>query len=88
MQLAEYLPPYPDATWTLARQAGVTHAVSSLPLAGADGPPWDFLPLLRLQQRFADAGLALAVIETGFPWLHLGKLGLPAATKRSSSASC
>ena len=77
MQLAEYLPPYPDATWTLARQAGVTHAVSSLPLEGADGGPWDFLPLLRLQQRFADAGLALAVIETGFPWLHLGKLGLP-----------
>ena len=76
-QLAEYLPPHPDLTWTLARQAGVTHAVSALPLDGADGPPWDFLPLLRMQQRFADHGLTLAVIETGFPWLHRGKLGLP-----------
>jgi hypothetical protein len=26
-KLAEYLPPFPNATWTLARQAGVTHAV-------------------------------------------------------------
>jgi hypothetical protein len=26
-KLAEYLPPFPNATWTLARQAGVTHGV-------------------------------------------------------------
>ncbi|MDF3017875.1 MAG: hypothetical protein K0R44_3100, partial [Thermomicrobiales bacterium] len=30
-KLAEYLPPFPNATWTLARQAGVTHAVSQVP---------------------------------------------------------
>jgi mannonate dehydratase len=77
IQLAEVLPPYPNTTWELAKQAGVTHAVSSVPPESADGKGWDFLPLLRMQQRFADDGLTLAVIETGFPWLHLGKLGLP-----------
>lgn len=76
-QLAEYFAPFPDATWALAKQAGVTHAVSSLAAESADGMPWDFMPLLRLQQRFAAHGLELAVIETGFPWLHAGKLGLP-----------
>ena len=28
-KLAEYLPPFPNPTWTLARQAGVTHAVAT-----------------------------------------------------------
>ena len=74
-QLAEYLPPYPNTTWTLARQSGVTHAVSQVPPDGPDGAGWDFLPLLRMKTRFADAGLELAVIETGFPWLHAAKLG-------------
>lgn len=77
IQLAEILPPYPNTAWELAKQAGVTHAVSNVPPAGIDGEGWDFLPLLRMQQRFTDAGITLAVIETGFPWLHLGKLGLP-----------
>ncbi|HET7093717.1 MAG TPA: mannonate dehydratase [Thermomicrobiales bacterium] len=76
-QLAEYLAPFPDATWALARQAGVTHAVAPLPPESADGAPWDFLPLLRMKERFAAHGLELAVIETGFPWLHRAKLGLP-----------
>jgi mannonate dehydratase len=77
IQLAEVLAPYPNTTWDLAKQAGVTHAVSNVPPESNDGKGWDFLPLLRMQQRFADADLTLAVIETGFPWLHLGKLGLP-----------
>ncbi len=77
MKLAEYLPPYPNTTWTLARQSGVTHAVSNVPADGPDGPGWEFLPLLRMKTRFADAGLTLEVIETGFPWLHAAKLGLP-----------
>ncbi len=76
-QLAEVFAPFPDVTWTLAKQAGVTHAVASLPPESIDGKPWDFMPLLRMKQRFADSGLELAVIETAFPWLHLGKLGLP-----------
>jgi hypothetical protein len=37
-KLAEYLPPFPNATWTLARQAGVTHAVSQVPPDDVDGP--------------------------------------------------
>jgi D-mannonate dehydratase len=77
--LAEYLPPFPNATWTLARQAGVTHAVSQVPPDDVDGPGGEFLPLLRMKTRFADAGLTLEVIETGFPWLHAAKLGLPGA---------
>ncbi len=77
IKLAEYLPPFPNLTWTLARQAGVTHAVSQVPPDGPDGPGWDFLPLLRMKNRFADFGLTLEVIETGFPWLHNGKLGRP-----------
>ena len=35
-KLAEYLPPFPNATWTLARQAGVTHAVSQVMPDGSD----------------------------------------------------
>ncbi len=77
LQMAEVLPPFPTVTWDLAKQAGVTHAVSKVPPESSDGAGWDFLPLLRMQQRFAAAGITLAVIETGFPWLHLGKLGLP-----------
>ncbi len=77
IQLAEILPQYPSVAWDLAKQAGVTHAVASVPPASVDGESWDFLPLLRMQQRFKDADITLAVIETGFPWLHLGKLGLP-----------
>jgi hypothetical protein len=36
--LAEYLPPFPNATWTLARQAGVTLAVSQVPADDLDAP--------------------------------------------------
>ncbi len=67
MKLAEYLPAYPNTTWTLAKQAGVTHAVAPVPPDGPDGAGWDFLPLLRMKNRFADGGLVLEVIETGFP---------------------
>jgi len=86
MQLAEYLPPFPNLTWTLAVQAGVTHAVSQVPPDGPDGPGWDYLPLLRMKTRFADAGLDLAVIETGFPWLHAAKLGLPGPEREAEIA--
>lgn len=77
IQLAEILPQFPSVAWDLAKQAGVTHAVTGVPPESLDGASWDFLPLLRMQQRFQDADITLAVIETGFPWLHLGKLGLP-----------
>lgn len=64
MQFAEHLPPYPTTLWTLVKQVGVTHAVTGL-LPQDDGPPaWDHMNLLWLKQRFADAGLTLAVIES------------------------
>jgi hypothetical protein len=37
-KLAEYLSPFPNATGTLERQAGVTHAVSQVPLGVLDRP--------------------------------------------------
>jgi mannonate dehydratase len=77
MKLAEALPPFESTLWTLAKQAGVTHAVTQVPPDGPDGPGYDFIPLLRMKNRFADADLDLQVIETGFPWLHNGKLGRP-----------
>lgn len=77
MQLAEYFPPYPTVLWEQAVQLGVTHAVSSVPYdqSSPDGErPWDYLPLLRMKERFRNAGLELAVIETAFPFLHDAKI--------------
>jgi hypothetical protein len=37
-KLAEYLPSFPNATWRLARQAGVTYAVSEVSPDDLDGP--------------------------------------------------
>ncbi|MFB6151724.1 MAG: mannonate dehydratase [Haloarculaceae archaeon] len=53
---------HPDERWELARQMGVTHAVTGMP-RNADGEPWAFEPLLELKNRFADAGFELDVIE-------------------------
>ena len=41
--------------WRLIRQAGVKHAVGSLPGSRARFPgerPWDLAPLMRLQQQY------------------------------------
>jgi mannonate dehydratase len=79
IQLAEFLPPTPSPLWTLARQMGVDHAVGGLPfddpLNGADAP-WDYMPLLRMKQRYESAGFKLAVIEARPPY-NLVKRGLP-----------
>src|SRR5947208_3175304 len=68
MRLALFLPPQPTEMWRLAAQLGVTDAVGSLP-RGRDGvtPLWDYLSLLHMQQRFADAALNLSVIESSPP---------------------
>ena len=79
LQLAEHLKPYPDVVWDLAKQCGVTHAVTSYPDDSPEGHGWEPGPLRATQRRFRDAGLELAVIETGFPWLHDGKVGGPNA---------
>ncbi|MCU0492779.1 MAG: mannonate dehydratase [Chloroflexaceae bacterium] len=79
IEIAEYLPPTPTPLWTLAKQAGVDWAVGGLPFGEAfngDDAPWDYLPLLRVQQRYADAGFKLAVLESRPP-LNNAKRGLP-----------
>ena len=79
IQLAEMLPPVPSALWTLASQMGLEWAVGGLPFDdpqnGADAP-WDYLPLLRMQQRYQSAGFKLAVIEARPPYNKV-KRGLP-----------
>ena len=47
----------------------------STPLRPEDHP-WDYLPLLRMKQRYENAGFKLAVIEARPP-LNLAKRGLP-----------
>ena len=65
IQLAEMLPPTPSALWTLASQMGLDQAVGGLPfddpLNGSDAP-WDYMPLLRMKQRYESSGFTLAVI--------------------------
>lgn len=79
IKIAEFLPPTPTPLWKLAQQAGVTHAVGGLPFddrLNGDDAPWDFMPLLRLKQRYESAGFELAVIEARPP-LNNAKRGLP-----------
>ncbi|MCG8352166.1 MAG: mannonate dehydratase [Chloroflexales bacterium] len=79
IQIAEFLPCNPTPLWQLARQAGVDYVVGELPfddpLNGTDAP-WDYLPLLRMQQRYTSGGFKLAVIEARPP-LNNTKRGRP-----------
>jgi mannonate dehydratase len=86
LEIAEVLPPTPSPLWKLAKQAGVDYVVGALPfgeeflaadeeLYGAE-KPWDYLPLLRVQQRYQDAGFKEVVIESRPP-LDKAKRGLP-----------
>src|SRR5262245_42432323 len=76
MQFAVFLPADYSPMWALARQMGVDRAVTTLPRAEAGAQPWDFYPMLHLKQRFADAGLEVAVIESAPPMERI-RLGLP-----------
>jgi mannonate dehydratase len=79
LQIAEFLPPTPTPLWKLAKQAGVDWAVGGLPFDQPfNGPdaPWDYLPLLRMKQRYEEAGFTLAVIENRPPMNKI-KRGLP-----------
>jgi mannonate dehydratase len=79
IKIAEFLAPTPSPLWKLAKQAGVDHAVGGLPTPAdlADGDrPWDYLPLLRMKQRYESHGFSLDVIESRPP-LNLAKRGLP-----------
>ena len=79
IQIAEFLPPTPSPLWKLSKQAGVDFAVGGLPFNepfnGADAP-WDYLPLVRMKQRYENGGFNLAVIEARPP-LNKAKRGLP-----------
>jgi len=79
IQIAEFLPPTPSPLWKLSKQAGVDWAVGGLPFNepfnGTDAP-WDYLPLVRMKQRYESAGFNLAVIESRPP-LNNAKRGLP-----------
>lgn len=81
IKIAEMLPPVESASrlWRLMRQAGVDFAVGGLPSPEsltAGEAPWDYLPLLRMKQKYENAGFTLAVIEARPP-LNLVKRGLP-----------
>ena len=79
IQIAEFLPPTPTPLWKLSKQAGVDWAVGGLPFRepfnGTDAP-WDYLPLVRMKQRYESGGFNLAVIEARPP-LNKAKRGLP-----------
>ena len=79
IKIAEFLPPDPSPLWQLAKQGGADYAVGGLPFDnpqnGADAP-WDYLPLLRMKERYEDAGFKLEVIEARPP-LNNAKRGLP-----------
>ncbi|MFN5060981.1 MAG: mannonate dehydratase [Chloroflexota bacterium] len=79
IKIAEFLPPNPSMLWTLSKQCGIDHAVGGLPFNepfnGSDSA-CDYLPLLRMKQRYEDAGFKLEVIESRPP-LNLAKRGLP-----------
>ncbi|HVX47231.1 MAG TPA: mannonate dehydratase [Mycobacteriales bacterium] len=75
------LPPDDSALplWRLMRQVGVDKAVGGLPPASTLGPgqaPWDYLPLLRMKQKYEQFGFGLEVIEARPP-LNRAKRGLP-----------
>ena len=79
IDIAEFLPSTPSPLWKLAKQAGVDFVVGGLPFNepfnGVDAP-WDYMPLLRMQQRYESAGFKLSVIEARPP-LNNAKRGLP-----------
>ncbi|MGN6755290.1 MAG: mannonate dehydratase [Thermomicrobiales bacterium] len=83
IQLAEVFPPYPSPVWTIAKQVGIKYAVTGVPDSPDGPPPWDYMHLLRLKQRFTDAGLDLKVIESApASIMEPVKLGLPNREER------
>jgi mannonate dehydratase len=81
IKIAEYIPSQVTPLWKLAKQAGVDYAVGGLPLASDCGPgetPYDYMPLLRMKNRYNDGGFELSVIEARPPMDKLMR-GLPGA---------
>jgi mannonate dehydratase len=76
IKIAEYFTATPTPLWKLAAQAGVTHAVGTLPAVEPGEAPWDAAPMGRMKDSFEKAGLELAVIEATPP-MQMIRLGLP-----------
>ena len=79
IKIAEFLPPTPSSLWKLAKQGGADYAVGGLPFddpQNAGDAPWDYLPLLRMKERYESGGFELAVIEARPP-LNNAKRALP-----------
>jgi mannonate dehydratase len=80
MRLTMLLPPRPDRRWALARQMGVTAAITKCaPELTGEPPPWQPGVLARAKERFAGAGLDLIGLEGDQFDLSRIKLGLPGA---------
>jgi mannonate dehydratase len=75
MKIGTYLQLPMTRSIQLVRQAGVEHAVTGLEVR-EDGVPWSVKSLQTARQRFQEAGLQLAVIESRPPMTRT-KLGLP-----------
>jgi mannonate dehydratase len=81
IQIAEVLPPHPDALWRMARQCGITTAVGVMDFSGGfavprEDLPWSYMNLARLKSAYEDGGFRLAVLESRPP-MDKVKLGLP-----------
>ncbi|WP_049992270.1 mannonate dehydratase [Natrinema salifodinae] len=77
MEPALVLPPDPDERWDLATQVGVTSAVVHTLEIGDGRRPSDYDTLLRWKNRFANAGIDLAVVEGSVPLTDATRLGTP-----------
>ncbi len=77
MKIADVLPLSRHRLWYLAKQVGVTHAVSRLPAKENGEASWDYNDLLTLKEKFSDFGFTLEVLEPGLnAQMHKIKLGV------------
>jgi len=67
MDLSVRMPVEPTQRWRHAKQLGLSHAVTDLPRTVGETPPWAYEPLLELQNRFADHGFDVDVVESRPP---------------------
>ena len=79
----------------MAQQMGVKYAMASLPFGAPylNGQrPWDYEPMMRMQQHFRDNGLEILVIESAPPmekarpvWSNASCPALPISSRPASS---